>query len=328
MSGVAGALYAGIDLGGTKIAVVIADESGEPRGSARSETEAQQGPERVIRRIVDATASACADAGITTDALAGAGVAAPGPIDRNEGVITDPPNLPGWHNVPLARELTARLGVQAVLENDANCGALGEHAYGAGRGYRDMIYITLSTGVGGGIVINNEIYAGATGAAGEIGHIGVAPDGPLCGAGHVGCLEAFSSGTAIAARAQEMIDAGMLPRTARMAERNPPLSAEDVYLAGQQGEAEAAAIVERAGRYLGIGLASVINAFNPQCIVLGGGLVNMGDALLGPAVETARVRTFTQSFSDVRIVEWELGERGTALGALAAARSRGRIEGD
>jgi glucokinase len=189
-----------------------------------------------------------------------------------------------------------------------------------------MIYITLSTGVGGGIIIDNEIYAGASGAAGELGHVAVAPDGPLCGAGHVGCLEAFSSGTAIAARAQEMIDAGMLPRTARMAERNPPLSAEDVYLAGQQGEAEAAAIVERAGRYLGIGLASVINAFNPQCIVLGGGLVNMGDALLGPAVETARQRSFPQSFTDVRIVEWELGERGTALGALTSARNRKRIE--
>jgi glucokinase len=123
-----------------------------------------------------------------------------------------------------------------------------------------------------------------------------------------------------------MIDAGMLPRTARMAERNPPLSAEDVFLAGQQGEAEAAAIIERAGRYLGIGLASIINAFNPQCIVLGGGLINTGDALLGPAVETARARAFAQSFNDVRIVEWELGERGTALGALASARLRKRIE--
>jgi glucokinase len=319
-------LYAGIDLGGTKIAVIVADEAGEVRGNARVATEAQRGPEAVIKRIVETVREACAEAGLEPGGLAGAGVAAPGPIDRDEGVITDPPNLPGWHNVPLARALTERLGVRAVLENDANCGAIGEHAYGAGRGYRDMIYITLSTGVGGGIIIGNQIYAGASGAAGEIGHIAVAPDGPPCGAGHIGCLEAFSSGTAIARRAQEMIDAGMLPRTARIAERNPPLDAEDVYLAGQQGEAEAAAIVERAGRYLGIGLASVINAFNPQCIVLGGGLINMGDALLGPAVETARMRAFPQSFGDVRIVEWELGEQGTALGALVAARNRQRIE--
>jgi glucokinase len=228
--------------------------------------------------------------------------------------------------VPLARVLSDRLGVPTLLENDANCGAIGEHAYGAGRGYRDMVYLTISTGIGGGIIIDNKIYAGASGAAGELGHLGVAPDGPPCGAGHVGCLEGFASGTAIARRAQELIDAGELPRTARIAERNPPLSAEDVFQAGQEGEAEAAAIIERAGRYLGIGLASIINAFNPQCIVIGGGLVNMGDAILGPAVEAARTRAFAQSFSDVRIVEWALGERGTALGALVAARQRQAVE--
>jgi glucokinase len=185
-----------------------------------------------------------------------------------------------------------------------------------------MIYLTISTGIGGGLIINNELYSGASGAAGEIGHVGVAVSGPVCGAGHVGCLEAFSSGTAIARRAQELISAGGLARTARLAERNPPLSAEEVYQAGQEGEAEAAAIIESAGRYLGIGLASIINAFNPQAIVIGGGLVNMGEAILGPAVETARARSFAQSFSDVRIIEWELGERGTALGAMSIARER------
>ncbi len=140
--------------------------------------------------------------------------------------------------------------------------------------------------------------------------------------GHVGCLEAFASGTAIAARAREMIAAGGLPRTARIAEHDPPLSAKTVQMASEQGEAEAAAIIASAGRYLGIGLASLINVFNPQAIVLGGGLTNMGDAILGPAVETARTRSFAQSFVDVRIVEGELGERVAALGAIAVARKR------
>ena len=139
-----------------------------------------------------------------------------------------------------------------------------------------MLFITISTGIGGGIIIDDKLYRGASGAAGEVGHIGVSVDGPSCGAGHVGCLEAFASGTAIAARAREMIAAGGLPRTARMAEHNPPVSAKTVYLAGQQGEMEAATIIETAGRYLGIGLASLINVFNPQAIVVGGGLDEYG----------------------------------------------------
>jgi glucokinase len=208
------------------------------------------------------------------------------------------------------------------MENDANCAAVGEHRYGAGRGYRHIIYVTISTGIGGGIIIDDTLYTGASGAAGEIGHIAVSADGPACGAGHTGCLEAFASGMAIAARANEMIGDGGLPRTARLAEHNPPLSAETVALAGQQGDAEAAAILESAGRFLGIGLASLINAFDPQAIVIGGGLVNMGEAILGPAVEAARARSFAQSFEDVRIIEWERGERGAALGALAVAQDR------
>ncbi len=315
-------LYAGIDLGGTKILVLIADAEGNVLGTARFPTLATQGPESVIERIVDAVHAAAAEAQVKTSALVGAGVSAPGPIDTAEGVITDPPNLPGWHNVPLARILTERLGITVVLENDANCGAVGEHRFGAGRGYRHMLFVTISTGIGGGIIIDNELYEGASGAAGEVGHIGVSVDGPACGAGHVGCLEAFASGTAIAARAREMIAAGGLPRTARIAEREPPLSAKSVQMASEQGEAEAGAIIARAGRYLGIGLASLINVFNPQAIVLGGGLTNMGDAILGPAVETARTRSFAQSFVDVRIVEGELGERVAALGAIAVARNR------
>ena len=317
-----GDLYAGIDLGGTKILVLIADAHGSVTGDARVPTLATQGPESVIARIVDAVHAAAAEAGVETAQLLGAGVSAPGPIDTGEGVITDPPNLPGWHNVPLARILRERLGVPVVLENDANCGAVGEHMFGAGRGYRHLLFVTISTGIGGGIIIDNELYEGASGAAGEVGHLGVSVDGPACGAGHVGCLEAFASGTAIAARAREMIAAGGLPRTARIAEHDPPLSAKSVQMAAEQGEAEAAAIIAGAGRYLGIGLASLINVFNPQAIVLGGGLTNMGDAILGPAVETARTRSFAQSFVDVRIVEGELGERVAALGAIAVARRR------
>ncbi len=317
-------VYAGIDLGGTKILALVADAGGRVIGSERVPTYASQGPEAVIGRIVDAVRGAASDSGIDVSVLRAAGISAPGPIDAAAGVITDPPNLPGWHNVPLAKILHERLGIPAILENDANCQGVAEHQFGAGRGYRHVLFVTLSTGIGGGIIIDDELYAGASGAAGEFGHIIVAAEGPACGAGHVGCLEAFASGTAIAARAREQIAAGGLVRTARLAEHDPPLSAQTVFLAGEQGEAEAEAIIAEAGRYLGLGLASLINAFNPQAIVLGGGLTNMGDALLRPAVEVARARSFAQSFADVRIVEGELGERAGALGAIAVARNRDR----
>lgn len=314
--------YAAIDLGGTKILVLIADSQGAVQSSVRTPTLAAEGPDAVIDRIVETVRQAAAEARVDLSSIRATGVAAPGPIDRDEGVITQPPNLPGWHNVPLAAILSDRLGTPAALENDANCGALGEHAFGAGRGCKDMLYVTISTGIGGGIIVNNQLYAGASGAAGEVGHIGVAMDGPQCGAGHVGCLEAFASGTAIAARARQAIGEGRMPVTAKLAAQEPPLSAKTVHLASQQGEEEATALITEAGEYFGMGLATLINVFNPEAVIIGGGLVNMGEAILRPAIETARRRSFSQSFTDTRILESELGGRVAALGAITVARDR------
>ncbi|MBI5288508.1 MAG: ROK family protein [Chloroflexi bacterium] len=317
-----GDVFAGIDLGGTKILVLVTNAHGNVLGDARVATQASGGVEAVIGRMVQATREAAAEAKVDLAAIRAIGISAPGPIDTAEGVITDPPNLPGWHNVHLVRMLRERFARPVVLENDANCQGVAEHQFGAGRGYRHMIFLTISTGIGGGIIIDNELYTGASGAAGELGHVAVATEGPVCGAGHVGCLEAFASGTAIARQAQDLIDAGRLPRTARIAEHNPPLDAEDVYRASQEGEAEAGAIIERAGRYLGIGLASMMNAFNPQAIVLGGGMMNMGEAVMGPAIEVARQRAFGQAFADAQVLEGTLGERAGALGAIAVAKHR------
>jgi glucokinase len=317
-----GDLFAGIDLGGTKILVLVTDARGSVLGDARVATEAREGVEAVIGRMVRATHDAAADARAEVAAIRAIGVSAPGPIDAAAGVITDPPNLPGWHNVPLTRILRERLERPVTLENDANCQGLAEHRFGAGRGYRHMIFLTISTGIGGGIIIDNGLYTGASGGAGELGHLIVSSDAPACGAGHVGCLEGSASGAAIAKRAQELIDAGRLPRTARIAEHNPPLDVEDVFRASQEGEAEAGAIIERAGRYLGMGLASLMNAFNPEAIVLGGGMMNMGEAIMRPAIDMARRRAFPQAFADAEVVEGELGERAAALGAIAVAQHK------
>jgi glucokinase len=315
-------MYAGIDLGGTKILVVIADESGHVVASRRIPTEAERGPDAVIDRMVDAVRAAAEDARVPVERLAAVGVSAPGPIDLDDGIITSPPNLPGWRNVRLAAILGERLGRPVVLENDANCAAVGEHRFGAGRGYRHIIYITISTGIGGGIIIDGELYRGASGAAGEVGHMGVSVDGPACAAGHPGCLEGVAAGSGIAARAAEMIEAGGLPLTARLAAEEPPLSVEEIYRAGQEGEAEAAALIDRAAYHFGMCLATLINVFNPQAVVIGGGLMNLGDALLRPALRVAETRAFAQPFADVRIVPSELGDRAAALGAIAVARRR------
>jgi glucokinase len=321
------ALFAGADLGGTKILTVVSDHSGREVGSSLVETLAQEGRDAVIARIVASVEQAVRAAGREMRDLAAIGVSAPGPIDLIEGVITHPPNLPGWEDVPLARILRDRTGITSVLENDANCGALGEHAFGAGRGFRHMIYMTVSTGIGGGIIVNNEMYSGASGGAGEVGHMGVSPDGPPCNAGHPGCLEGIASGTAIAARARALIADGQLPLTARLAGDQPP-AARTVQMAARGGEDGARQLIVEAGLALGIGLASLVNAFNPQAIVLGGGLMKMGDMLLDPAIETARERSFDQNFGDVRIVEAELGDRSPALGAITLAQAAARHEAE
>lgn len=317
-----GRLFIGVDLGGTKLLSLVAREDGTILGRDRRPTEAAAGPEAVVRRIAESARAAAAAAGVDMEQIAGIGVSAPGPIDAETGVVTTPPNLPGWKNVPLARLLAEDLGRPALLENDANAAAYGEFRHGAARGCRHILFVTVSTGIGGGLILDGRLYRGASGGAGEVGHMAMVEDGRRCGAGHPGCLEALASGTAIARQAEEAIAAGRLPRTAALSVAAPPLQAETVFEAATSGEAEARAIIESAGRWFGLGLATMTNVFNPQVIVLGGGLLRMGEMYLGPARASMRERTFAQAYQDVRIVEGELGEAAEALGAIALLAER------
>jgi len=317
-----GRLFIGVDLGGTKLLSVVAREDGAILGRDRRLTEAADGPEAVVRRIVESARTAAAAAGVDLERIAGVGVAAPGPIDVEAGVVTTPPNLPGWKNVPLAHLLEQDLGRPALLENDANAAAYGEFRHGAARGCRHTLFVTVSTGIGGGLILDGRLYRGASGGAGEVGHMAMAADGRRCGAGHPGCLEALASGTAIARQAEEAVAAGRLPRTAALSAAAPPLEAETVFDAAERGEAEARAIIESAGRWFGFGLATMTNVFNPEVIVLGGGLLRMGEMYLGPARAAMRERTFTQAYDDVRLVEGELGEAAGALGIIALLAER------
>jgi glucokinase len=313
-------LFGAVDLGGTKILTAVADAEGAWLGEDVRASEVERGPAAVIGRIVDSLAAAIRRAGVERRQLRALGVAAPGPIDVEHGIILEAPNMPAWHNLPLAAELSALLGVRAVLENDANAAALGEFVYGAGRGVRHMIYLTISTGIGGGLILDGRLYRGATGSAGELGHIVIDEHGPLCGCGATGCLEALASGTAMAAFGAEAVRRGEAPLLAKLA-GGGEVTAEHVAAAAAEGEPASRKIIGTAAHALGLALSDFVNVFNPDLIVIGGGAARIGAPLLDPAVALMRARAFRGSAHHVRIAPATLGDRSVAAGAIALARA-------
>ena len=316
MTGKTPPIIGGIDLGATKILSVVVSRSGRLLAEDLRPTEGRDGPDAVIANMIASLRQAVASAG--GGQLAAIGIDAPGPVEYARGIITSPPNLPGWHDVPLASIFEKEFGVPCVLENDANAAAFAEHRWGSGRGSRHMLFLTVSSGVGGGIIIDGNLYRGASGAAGEVGHMTINARGARCHCGCRGCLEMYASGIAIARLGRRLVARHPESLLARLA-REQPLSAKLVHQAADQGDEGARDLIAEAGHALGVGLASLINVFNPQVIVLDGSLTKMGDLYLGPARETAQRESFAQNWSDVRIVVGELGDRSAALGAAAVA---------
>jgi glucokinase len=309
-------LVGAVDLGGTKILSLVVDSTGNVAGEDVRPTEAQQGPDAVIQRMGDSLRAALGDGGRS---FAAVGLAVPGPVDLLHGIVAEAPNLPGWRNVRVRDRLREILGSPVVVENDANAAAWGEYSAGAGRGSRHMIYLTISTGIGGGLVLDGRLYYGANGAAGELGHVPLVPDGPLCGCGAHGCLEQLASGTAIARDGAAAAAAGGAPILQRLA-NGDPITSELVHRAAAEGDAGARAVIERAARHLGSGLVAFVNTFNPDVIVIGGGTAKIGGMLLEPAVAEMRSRALRLAREQVRVVTADLGDRAGALGAAALAR--------
>jgi glucokinase len=299
------ALVGAVDLGGTKILSLVLDRAGNVRGRDLRPTEAAAGPDVVLGRVRDSLREALRAAG-TGARLRAAGIAAPGPIDFERGVVVEAPNLPGWQNVEAAARLGSMLDCPTVLENDANAAAWGEFTAGAGRGARHMIYLTISTGIGGGLVLDGKLYRGANGAAGELGHIPLVADGPPCGCGSHGCLEQLASGPAITRRALDMIAAGAAPLLADLAGESE-FTAELVHEAAERGDTGALAVIAEAGRHLGSGLVMMVNAFNPDVIVIGGGTAKIGGSLLDPALAELRTRAMRLPREHVRVLPAALG---------------------
>jgi glucokinase len=220
------------------------------------------------------------------------GIGVPGIIDIERGMLRESPNLPGWHNYPVQQEIERRLGTSITLENDANAAAFGEHWLGAGQMVDSLCLLTLGTGVGGGIVLENKIWHGMTGMAGEAGHINVEPDGHPCGCGSHGCIEQYASATAIKRMAMEAIASGKAPQLAQAVKSDPEFSAKAVYNLAVQGDEPARQILERSGRLLGIVLAGLVNLLNLPMYVIGGGVSSAWDGFAPAMLREVHARSF------------------------------------
>ncbi len=308
--------YLGIDLGGTSTRAAVGLKDGTLLATHKLPTFAAEGPDHVIATIVEAAEIACAMAGVDMGEVAAWGVAAPGPVDRYDGSVYDPPNLPGWRTVPLQALLAERTGKPVRVGNDANLAGVAEWRHGAGRGASDVVYLTISTGIGGGVIAGGRLLVGRIGAAGELGHMTVDYHGPLCKCGNKGDLESLASGTAIARMAREELAAGT---ESPWTHKGREVSAVDVVAAAQAGDAVSCAIIARVADALGAGAVNIVNVFNPEVIVIGGGVAQAGDLLFAPIRAAVANYAMRLAAQDVRIVPAEFGDNAGLVGAVSLA---------
>src|SRR5437868_3627655 len=313
----------GVDLGGTNIVAGAMSEDGVEHYGMRSiPTSSEQGAEAVADRIVGLVEGVILDTIAQTDAhrpdFIGVGVGAPGPLDRERGVVIVAPNL-GWRDFPLLDRITERLDLPATLDNDANCATVGEWWQGAAKGGRNVVGMTIGTGIGGGLIMDGKLFHGISDVAGEIGHTTIDLNGRHCKCGNYGCLEAYASGPAIATRAREVLvreeTASLLP--SMVDGKLDQLTAETVYKAAQRGDAVANEIVRDTARYLGVGIANLLNILNADVVVVAGGVTQAGDALFVPLQAEVRRRAFRPAVEAARIVPGELPGTAGVIGAVA-----------
>ncbi len=355
-------LVVGVDLGGTQIRTAVL------RGATLLSrvnflTGANTQPDSVLPRVYTAIQEALDKANVTIEQVAGIGAAAPGPLDSATGIVFSPPNFPGWDGIPLRDMLAQRFQTPIFVDNDANVAGLGEYMFGAGQGSRYMIYMTISTGIGGGVIIGGKLLRGTNGIAGELGHMTIDWQGERCACGNIGCLEYNASGTSIARRANEAIQAGegtelltfartMLQHSSTVADQRAlptqgvdpstvelhmadieeedtragstqqgeealRVNAHTVALAAEAGIPLARAIIQHAAEALGAGFVNIIHCFNPDIIIVGGGVTQMGPMLMEPALRIVQERAMKRPREAVRIMQAQLGANVGLIGAGA-----------
>ena len=319
-------VWAGIDIGGTKTAIVLSSNPPVVLKRIEFPTCPQEGPAPTLRGIVSAIHSALASQQLTQADLHAIGVSCGSPLDPINGIVQAPPNLPTWHDVPIASLLSKELGVECHLENDANAGALAEYHFGAGNGTRSMVFLTMGTGLGAGLVLDGRLYRGTCFNAGEIGHVRLTRSGPV-GYHKAGSAEGWASGAGMAQMAAQSVrkarERGLVTALAESGNGSTPsLSARDVWSKAQEGDAVALRIIRDSGKKLGEALAILIDLLNPDCIVVGGLAMRMGDVILGPAREVARRESLGPSFDACRIVAAGLDEEIGDVASLCIAMGK------
>lgn len=305
----------GVDLGGTKITTAISDLTGEIIEKTTLATGSALGEEVVLGRIFDSISMVLEASKISEQDVRAIGIGSPGPLDSEKGIIITTPNLP-FKNYNLVKPIEDRFGIRTYLDNDANAAAIGEYTFGAGKGTKNLIYITVSTGVGGGAILNGRPYRGNTSNALEVGHMTIEPFSKhQCNCGKYGDVESLASGTAIAKRAREAVEAG---RETSLKDIET-ITSYEVHQAYLEGDQVAIEILETALEYMGIAIANLIVNFDPEMIVIGGGVTKIGDLFFDKVKESAKKRSFDFMFNSTKIVPSKLGQESGVIGALALA---------
>ncbi len=317
-------VYASIDLGGTNIKGMLAGEDGSPLCSRSIPTLSHEGPHAVLERIAGLVEELSRQSPERPQAL---GMAIPGLVDRRKGTTRFLPNLPTqWRDVPVRDLLAPRLGCPVYLLNDVRAATLGELSFGRGRSVRTMAFFALGTGIGGGIVVDGKLRLGPLGAAGELGHHTILPDGPRCGCGNQGCLETLASGPAIAAEGIRLMQSGLAPKLFDLVEGDASrVTTKEMALAAAAGDANVREAIVRAAGYLGIGVANVVVTLHPELVVLGGGVAQIGELLFETVRETVRRRVGMFPTDDVAVLPSALGDNAGALGGIALAAQQGLL---
>ncbi len=305
----------GIDVGGTNVKIALVDSDGKIGYSNTIPTRAEMGYEYTINNMKQAIRDLMTETKLSAKDIEGIGFGLPGQVDFKSGIVRLITNIPGWVEIPLAKMIEDEFHIPTRIDNDVRCAALGELNFGAGKGCENLICITVGTGIGSGLIINGRLVRGASNAAGEIGHIKLQMhDGPICGCGDTGCLEAFASGPSIVAMAEEYILGGKSTKYREMA-NGGAITPFIVAEAAKAGDPVARRIFTRMGEYIGIGMASVVNLLNPERIIVGGGVADAGDILLNPLKETIKKRAMKIAGETVQVVPAQLGNTAGVIGA-------------
>lgn len=305
----------GIDVGGTNVKIAIVDLKGNIIYSNSVPTRAEMGYEYTIKNMKETIYSSLKETKLSIDNINGIGFGLPGQINSDEGLVRLLPNIPGWKNIPLGKIMEDEFKVKVKLDNDVRVATLGEFNFGAGQGCKNLICLTVGTGVGSGIIVNGQLVRGASMSAGEIGHMILQEhNGPICGCGATGCLEAFASGPSIVKMAKDYLEGGKSTVYQELASSGP-ITPYLVYEAALQGDAVAKRIFTMTGEWIGLALVNVVNLLNPEKIIVGGGVGQSGNLLLDPVRKVIKERALQVSAEAVEIVTAELGESAGVVGA-------------